>query len=1636
MNRSSFGRTLRALSAALALVFASAAPAAAQIVRAFTPRVSANQAGEIVLIGNTLMSCSGNGQCPNGRNGTGGSLNDNDFTMQYVDVDADASTFSSSTANLALPTGAIVTWAGLYWGGESANALRNTCRLGTPVAGYATVTATQLDVQTSDYMGFRDVTALVQAGGNGTYRVANVYSAPGAADKHSGWSLVVMYRDATQSPRNLVVFDGFGSVSTTTNINMTVSGFLTPPGGAVSTRLGVVAFEGDLGYNGDAFQLNGTSLSDARNPADNFFNSSISSLGAQVTTKNPNYVNQLGFDIDLISANGILPNSATSATIRLTSSNDVYFPGVVTFATDLYAPVFDASNFTKTVVDVNGGSVRPGDLLEYTITMRNTGLDHATQCVIRDTLAANLAYEPGTLQIVSGPNTGAKSDASGDDVMEYISGSRVVVGRLGNGANATVGGQIDINAVTSLRFRARVQAPAPTGTVVSNQGWLSFVGAQSGVTFTASSDGDVVTSGAQPTSVTVVAARMTGTVFEDVNFGGGAGRTRASASGIVRPNVRVELYSSTGAALDADTTDAAGLYVFDGWSAGNYQVRVVNSTVTSSRPGSVATLLPVQTFRTDASGGTAVAVADRVGGEIPARGDAAANLSLATLASLTTASLTAQSVAPVTLGAVDLAGIDFGFNFDTIVNANDAGQGSLRQFVINANALTNAGLAQVGRTAGEETSLFMVSDGAAHPGLRAGLANLLTSGVVRITLLAALPALTDATTRVDGGTQTSLVGDSNAGSLGTGGPVGADDLALALLAGPEVEVQDGAGLALGFDLQAASLTLSRLAILGFGNTVGNDANADVRVGATANGARIESCALGITAQSFTDPGAALRSGGDHLRVISADNGVVTGSILAYGAGTGLTLTAGANAWSLTASELRGNTIANPALGAVVLAASGTLTASNSRITDHDGPGVDALTGLGGDSWTNVNVQRNGRGAGASRVTAGFRLGGTATRVDRCVITDQGGAGIVVASGGANHTLTRNRIRDNGTIGIDLQRASDNAALGTAPYVTLNDNGDTDTGGNALVNFPVLQSAVLANGSFTVSGWSRPGAVIELFVSDGDVSQFGEGATFVTSLTEGSVADLDAGASTYSGNVNGVAQGTDLTNHFRFTIAAPPGVAAGIRLTATATQTGIGTSEFSGIVTVTTGVSLSGIAYNDLDHDAQRDPGETGTLQTLYAKLVRNGSALVSQTVSVNPTTGAYAFTFVNAGAYDIILDQDASPADLLPTVPPGWLGTEVSSGVRVGVAVNATDVGAQDFGLYHGSRVQGRVFRDDGAAGGVANDGAAQSGEASVMSTRVRLASATCASGNCDSTLTDGAGAFTLWIPFTLAGQSVRVQEQDPSSWRSTGGAPGGTGGTYDRASDAVSFIAMSGTRYTGLAFGDVPQNTWVANGARTIAAGSVAWYSHRFTAGSGGSVSFGAVQSLAPSVPGWSMELYRDLDCDGVFDAGEPLLAAPLSVSAGTQVCVLARHSSPAAAPNGATSIATLTASFAYTGASPSLSGDERLDDLTTIAASGGLLLAKTVDRDSVRAGQLITYTITYTNPGSAALSNIVIRDATPAWTVFDAASCATVGTGITGCTLTASPTLGTAGPVEWTLSGSLAPGAFGSVSFRVRVP
>src|SRR5207249_1190112 len=81
-----------------------------------------------------------------------------------------------------------------------------------------------------------------------------------------------------------------------------------------------------------------------------------------------------------------------------------------------------------------------------------------------------------------------------------------------------------------------------------------------------------------------------------------------------------------------------------------------------------------------------------------------------------------------------------GFNFDTIVNTNDSVYGSLRQFLLNANGLANAGLVQQGLAPGIEHAIWMIPNGTDAPGLRAGL-DYSVNGAATIHLHSPLPSI-------------------------------------------------------------------------------------------------------------------------------------------------------------------------------------------------------------------------------------------------------------------------------------------------------------------------------------------------------------------------------------------------------------------------------------------------------------------------------------------------------------------------------------------------------------------------------------------------------------------------------------------------------------------------------------------------------------------------------------------------------------------------------------------------------------------------------------------------------------------------------------------------------------------------------
>jgi hypothetical protein len=168
-QRMSPARRLSLAGLALVTSLLALAPAASAD-RTFSLRYQTVDKADSVFVANTLMTCSGGG-CGNVQAGTDTSQGNGSFNEVNVDQDADASTFSSSSANLTLPVGATVLFAGLYWGADTTAgtngsaaptpASNNVVRFRTPTAAYQNVTASVVDTdsqRTSRFQGFADVT--------------------------------------------------------------------------------------------------------------------------------------------------------------------------------------------------------------------------------------------------------------------------------------------------------------------------------------------------------------------------------------------------------------------------------------------------------------------------------------------------------------------------------------------------------------------------------------------------------------------------------------------------------------------------------------------------------------------------------------------------------------------------------------------------------------------------------------------------------------------------------------------------------------------------------------------------------------------------------------------------------------------------------------------------------------------------------------------------------------------------------------------------------------------------------------------------------------------------------------------------------------------------------------------------------------------------------------------------------------------------------------------------------------------------------------------------------------------------------------------------------------------------------------
>jgi trimeric autotransporter adhesin len=875
----------------------------------------------------------------------------------------------------------------------------------------------------------------------------------------------------------------------------------------------------------------------------------------------------------------------------------------------------------------NFAGIHLGDIVYFDFVINNIGND-PTQFVIPNTATVTNGTV-GQLQIIEYGGTVLSSPVNVPTTFNLNANS---TGTLLNGVSGTNNGSIPANG--SIKVRVPVVVTSGTGNVTAQLGDTSPAAVNPatnqpyqvtgstdvytrdnpnpGTALSVAAGNEVIGTPANGereasaiASVAIVGQNVSGNVFEDANYGGGSGRSKTASAGTDVVGATVELYDSLGKFVRSTTTDANGGYTFPAVPVGDFYVRVVNNTVKSNRPGGTATgLLPVQTFLTDAgvTDGAVNPVIDRVGGETPSQSDTGAGSVGAifdlTSKQFTTAGGTAtvngyvQSLTKVKAGLVPVTGVDFGYNFDTIVNTNDAGQGSLRQFVLNSNALTNGGLAQVGQPAGKEVSIFMIPDGVAHNGLRVTVPSQLTSNRALISLATPL-TITDADTSIDGRTQTNNISNSNALTLGTGGTVGVGSLTLANLSAPEIEITNSGVVANGLDINGANAVVRNIAIHGFGTAAANQGDILLRA---ANPIVTEN-AIGTTALSFAAPinqsqsgvvinGALAANISNNLIGFTNERGILGGNGAAAADLTGLVITGneirqtgngagtvdqhgGIELFPSNAGNVSilGNLITQAGTDAgIEINAGGTGTAANFLIQNNSIAGNGAgssgfgivLQGTGTNNIDGIKIDQNILDANRNGITSRQNNVTISTNV---VSNSIGAYGIGVESGKQGNKITQNSTYGNAGPGIDIATAT------AANNVTANDGAVDSTLSNRGIDYPLITATAFTGTTLDVKGYvgvnpagsaTFANVTLEFFLADnspidqngeviagdGKSKPHGEGRTYLGSCTADSLGRFGT-----AGNICALTNAALNTSNYN-------------NITATATDSSNNTSEFS------------------------------------------------------------------------------------------------------------------------------------------------------------------------------------------------------------------------------------------------------------------------------------------------------------------------------------------------------------------------------------------------------------------------------------------------------------------------------------------
>ena len=369
-----------------------AIPVFSQQAKPFKIRYQARVNGDMTIIANNSVNRENTNDSatkPYNETSSTSKLND-EFKMNYIDIDADPNTFSSSSANLSLDNSNAkkIIYAGLYWSatylyssGQIVNkdqfeAIDNsrddfsTIKIKLPnqnnyqdISGEVIFDGiNEKDFkENAPYVVYADITKLVSNLENpfGTYTVANIKSTIGSISGgvSAGWSIFFVYEDATMKDKFITSYDGFAGI-TDQLLDINFTGFKTISEGLVNAKIACSALEGDIKLKGDQLLFKTSQsdkfvqLSNSLREKTNIFNSSITIENEPFTDRVPNSANTLGFDSFIMTIknpnNAIIANNASDVIIRMKTSGDRYFMFFNAF--EVESVTFEKQKETKEVV--------------------------------------------------------------------------------------------------------------------------------------------------------------------------------------------------------------------------------------------------------------------------------------------------------------------------------------------------------------------------------------------------------------------------------------------------------------------------------------------------------------------------------------------------------------------------------------------------------------------------------------------------------------------------------------------------------------------------------------------------------------------------------------------------------------------------------------------------------------------------------------------------------------------------------------------------------------------------------------------------------------------------------------------------------------------------------------------------------------------------------------------------------------------------------------------------------------------------------------------------------------------------------------------------------------------------------------